>query len=127
MTKPQMKIEVVLATTEYNNPSPRLVITAPKGTHWRHVRAAAHGLAMKAELATPPGESWIVEADRKGRVVIELFKCDEREVAAAMAMLHKVAADQQPAQRAAGRKADRHEAFDRNGQLVMVSVPGRDE
>lgn len=79
----------------FNIPEPQIEIRLPKGSHHRLVSAELHKLAAKVELATEPGEGWIVQTeafyDGHGRVYLELLHGTPGETERAMAVLRQVA------------------------------------
>jgi len=73
---------------------PQIEVRMPKGAYFRRLHAALHMLAAETELATPSGESWVVQtdasSDERGRVYIELANGDEQEAKRALELLRQL-------------------------------------
>lgn len=91
----EAKFSIELATATYGIPQPTVRVALPKGTPYRHLKAALHTLAAKIELDTPASESWCIEVVQVGNVtgtiVIELVQRTPAEAARAMALIQQVA------------------------------------
>ena len=89
-------IKVGQAASRYGTPEPQIEVRMPKGTHFRKLRAALHMLAAEAELATPAGESWVVQtdatSDERGRIYLELADGNEQEAARGLELLRRLCA-----------------------------------
>ncbi|NOU32103.1 MAG: hypothetical protein HOO96_29720 [Polyangiaceae bacterium] len=84
------------AASRYGTPEPQIEVRTPKGTHFRKLHAALHMLAAEAELATPAGESWVVQtdatSDQRGRIYLELADGNEQEAARGLELLRRLRA-----------------------------------
>lgn len=88
-------LTVNLAHSKYGTVQPQIELHVPKGTHYRKLDAALHALAAEVELATPAGETWVVETeaffDDRGRVYLELAKGEDAESERGLALLRRIA------------------------------------
>ncbi len=89
-------ITVGQVASRFGTPEPQIEVRMPKGAHHRKVRAALYMLAAETELATPAGESWVVQtdatSDERGRVYLELADGNEQEAARGLALLRRLCA-----------------------------------
>jgi len=89
-------IKVGQVASRYGTPEPQIEVRTPKGTHFRKLRAALHMLAAEVELATPAGESWVVQthatSDERGRIYLELADGNEQEAARGLELLRRLCA-----------------------------------
>ena len=87
---------VSVETTETGTPAPTITLTTIPGTPVRTLNAAAHYLALLAELGSGPSERWAIgiEIDRidNARVFVEPVSNTDDEVARARIMLEDVLA-----------------------------------
>lgn len=86
-------VEVTQPRSEYGTPQPTIRVRFPADVHFRIVKAAALRLAAEIELATPNGESWVVQlgdCDRSVRVYLELADGNARETTAAWNLLREI-------------------------------------
>ncbi len=88
-------ISTEIGESRYATRQPQLALRAPKGTHYRQVKAALLALAAEAELATPTSERWIPQVDHAGDefgyVYLELAEGDEAEAKRGLALLRRIA------------------------------------
>ncbi len=94
-TKAKAAMTVGTGRSCYGTPEPQIELHLPQGAPYRRLVAALHRLAAEIELATPQGESWIVQmqetGDERGRVYLELADGDEAEATRGLALLRTIA------------------------------------
>ena len=93
-----LTMTINIGKTEFGTPSPRIEVRLPRGTAWRHAKAALHQLAAAVELGTSAHEQWSVQIVESsdfhrpgGRVQLELADGTETEATRGMALLEQIA------------------------------------
>lgn len=87
-------IKVEQVESRYGNPEPQIEVRMAKGTPFRRLHAALHLLAAEVELATPAGESWVVQtdatSDERGRLYLELADATPAEAKRGLKLLRRI-------------------------------------